>query len=183
MLSKEVKAWLEQDENLPFASYFIRLGEDKFERGQRELAIEIASVWCILHEAGEDGYNLPDKLLPYLTKLLETPLKDEEETAFRIWLQMCSNAAKYNFAHIDEFHFTRALYGIYRVLLPQERGIEPFDEQILDSIIQAKQIDFAVTNEFGVAVKSNGLDSKVIIVPKGAESWTEFGDQYLIFLL
>ncbi|HEY9702012.1 MAG TPA: hypothetical protein V6C58_06180 [Allocoleopsis sp.] len=183
MISKENKKWLEKDDNLKFAKYFINLGNNPVEKKQREKSIEIASTWCRIFENGEDGYHLSENLKPLLIDLLENDLKTDYETVENIWMNMCANAAQYSFAQIDDFIFTKALYGIFRVLLPEEQKIEPFDSQILDSLIKATNTDIASTKQFGVAIKSNGLKSEVIIVPDNASTWVEYGDQYRLILL
>ena len=104
-----------------------------------------AGTWCRLFETGSDGYNLPDTLKPLLTELVESDLKDNYETVEHLWLGMCANAAQYSFAKIDDFILTKALYGIFRILLPQEQEIEPYDSQILESLIRATNTDVKKT--------------------------------------
>ena len=183
MISNENKKWLEKDDNLKFAKYFINLGTTSKEKKQREKSIEIASTWCRLFEVGNDGYNLSDNLKPLLTDLLKSDLKNNYETVENLWLDMCANAAQYSFAKIDDFILSKALYGIFRILLPEEQEIEPYDSQILGSLIRATNTDIETTNQFGVAIKSNGLNSEVIIVPDNASTLSEFGEHFILLLL
>ena len=182
MITKENAIWLEQEGNLEFAKYFIGLGSNSKERKLREKSVNIASLWCRLFAENKDGYRLSEEMKPYLTKLLQKELNEFEKEE-SIWFEMCANCAQYDFAQIDEFNLTKALYGIFRILLPTEQKIEPFDALILEKLIEATGIDINETNQFGAAIKSHGLNSKIVIVPKEANTWTKFGDQYRLFLL
>jgi hypothetical protein len=183
MISKVNKDWLEKDDNLKFANYFIKLGSSSKEKKQREKAIEIASTWSIIFERGEDTSTLAEELKLLLSAILKTDLKDIYETEDSIWLDMCSNAAQYRLAQIDDFILTKALYGIFRILLPEEQDIEPFDKIILNSLIKATNTNPETTKSIGVAIKSNGLLSEVVIVPENASTWTEFGDRYIKIIM
>lgn len=57
-LSEDSQNWLEQNDHLKFAEYFIDLAIHKKDRKWRIAAIDIASQWCKLYEAGADGKDL-----------------------------------------------------------------------------------------------------------------------------
>lgn len=182
-MTKKNKEWLELTDDLKFAKYFISVGSDNNEKKLRRKAIEIAVLWCRLAEAGRDGYELPEEIRKHLTKLLNNELKEEYDHEQSIWLEMCRNCAVYRFAEIDDFALTKALYGIFRILLTDELDIEPFDSQILDKLIIATNTDIEKQSQLGVAIKTDGLNSQVVVVPKGSQTWTEHGDQYMLILL
>mgnify|MGYP001163331659 CR=1 FL=1 len=181
--SPEARAWLEKDDNLKFADYFVGLATDAKDRKWRKAAIEIAAQWCILYERGEDKKDLHPTMRACIEPFLDKA-SESEDPAYSFWAGMCGHAAAYRFAEIDEFDLTRALYGIYRMLLPEERDIEPFDEKIFEKLIKESGVDPNSANQFEYAIKTNGLDSKIIMHgPPAAKAWTEYADQYRRVLL
>lgn len=183
MITQKNAEWLESTDDLKFAEYFISIGSNASERKLRKKSIEIAVLWCRLAEQGKDGYELQAEMRKPLNKLLNNELKNKYEKEDFIWLDMCRNCATYSFAEIDDFALTKALYGIFRILLTDELDIDPFDSQILQKLIDVTNTDIEKDSQLGVAIKTNGLNSQVIIVPKGSWSWTDYGDQYTIILL
>lgn len=183
-LSPESYEWLKRRDDLGFAGYFVGQGVDRADIKWRKAAIEIAAQWCMLHEAGEDGKELS----PGMRKLIEPHVKKSNEEGYDavawFWATMCAHCAEYSFAQIDEFDQTRALYGIYRTLLPEERKIEPQDAIILEKLAAAAGVDLKTAGRLAFGIQSNGLDSKVMLpAPSGAEQWTEYADQFRIKLL
>ena len=182
-LSPESRAWLEKDDNLRFADYFVGLATDARDRKWRKAAMEIAVQWCILYERGEDGKDLHPTMKTLIKPFLDKD-SESEDPAYSFWAGMCGHAAAYRFAGIDKFDLTGALYGIYRMLLPEERDIEPFDEKILEKLLEESGIDTESDKQFGYAIKTNGLDSEIIMHgPPEANAWTEYADQYRLVLL
>lgn len=99
-------------------------------------------------------------------------------------ISMCAHCAEYQFAQIDEFDLTPALYGIYRSILPEAQDVEPFDEMILEKLAGDLGVDRYNVPKIGYAIRNNGLMSEVILFPPPeAKGWTDYADQYRIKLL
>lgn len=177
-LSATSRAWLQKDGNLPFAEYFVKLATDRADRKWRKNAIEIAAQWGHLYETGADGQALHPALQALISPWAGTGDEGDPDQTALFWAKMCRCAAAYRFAEIDTFLLTRALYGIYRCLLPEERDIEPFDKMISDKITNALSIDLETAKSVVFYVKNNGLDSELILkLPPEATIWSAYADQ------
>ena len=181
-ISATTNKWIKSKNYKEFTDYFIGLNFDKLDKIRRESAIEIAAIWCDLGEKGEDGKEVHPRLEKRILELATLHGNENETSITEIWLNMCANLAAYRFAKIDEFIFTAALYGVYRHFLPESNNIEPFSSQILEALMKAKGIEEISEEGFGYAVNSNGLKSEVVIIPKGAFGWTDYGDQFIIII-
>lgn len=181
-LSPEVQSWLDQEDNLPFADYFTGLATGKKDLEWRQVSIEIAARWCMLREAGLDGKALH----PQLSAVIEPPaLKYFKNYGSNpvdyLWQLMCGHAAAYRLAAIDEFELTKALYGIYRSLLPEKKSVDPFDGMIR---VKLASIFPSENGTITYGIRNDGLHSEIIVNPPAdAVGWNEYADQFRKLML
>ncbi len=184
ILSEESIKWLSDRDHTEFQDYFLNLDEDEDQRKIREQSLELACLWCQVFEKEEDGKELNEKLSVRLLELIEPIEEDEGADYIRmIWQDMCGHYSTYRFAKIDEFHFTGALYGVFRTLLPDELDIEPFYSNIREFLLEILLKDHVEGEEIGYGILNKGLQSEVVLLPNHNESWTDHCDQYRIMVL
>jgi hypothetical protein len=157
--TKEDEALLNQIGIIPQAEEFISDASDKEDQIKRKVALKISLTW---------------------TRLLMEELKTDEVTTKLSELIMCDYAdliglnhvdnasdfvtniyvqfARFNYFDPDEKGFIKPLYAVYKAIIGDEGGIQPYD----DAIDATLEEDFNVDGEIVFGVKLDGINSKLI---------------------